>query len=301
MSERIRVLVTGGQGQLGSSLKQLENSGQADDIEFVIVDRSEADIADRRALSKLIMDVRPRVVLNAAAYTAVDSAETDSDTAMRVNGDAVKGLAEICLSEDVRLVQISTDFVFGVGHDTPIAVGAEPSPLSVYGHSKLVGERACLDILGENGLVVRTSWLYANGHPNFVNTMIRLMQTRNEIGVVDDQTGSPTACLVLAERLLCLIRKRARGVLHLTDAGQATWYEFAIAIRELASRHGLIDGKCEVRPITTRDYPTPAARPSYSVLDNSESVRLIGKSAPHWRSNLERLMADWTDPGAVQG
>ena len=294
MSSQTRILVTGYGGQLGSSLKKLTVTGSADGVEIIGVTRSELDVSNRSEFSQVVSAVKPQVVLNAAAYTAVDAAESDPETAMMVNGHAVRKMAEVCLDEDIRFVHISTDFVFGAGHKSPIQVDAEPDPQSVYGRSKLAGEQACLEVLGSKGLIIRTSWLYANGHSNFVNTMIGLMRTRDSIGVVDDQVGCPTWGHGLAERVVHLIKLNASGIFHLKDGGHATWYEFAQTIRDLACRHGIISDTCEVRPISTADYPTPAVRPHYSVLDGSRADLLVGYPAPDWRSNLAVCMSEWT-------
>lgn len=295
----LKILVTGGDGQLGASLGAMTGSPASEGVEIVRMDRDRLDVTSRAEFSRVLDSLRPDVVVNGAAYTAVDAAESEPERATALNADAVALMAEVCRATKTRLVHISTDFVFGDGHDSPIQVDAEPAPLSVYGRSKLGGERACLDILGSEAIVVRTSWLYAAGHRNFVSTMVRLMRTRDQIGVVDDQVGTPTSAITLSEALLKLIRIGAKGVHHLTDSGQASWYEFAVAIQEIGSRMGVLDPRCEVRPISTLEYPTPATRPSYSVLDKSETFRLLGGPTPDWRSSLERLMSTWVEVDPV--
>ena len=284
--------MTGGNGQIGCCMSELASSSRAQDIDVICVDRSHADITDRDAVSRLVAEVRPDVLVNGAAYTQVDDAESNPEIAMKVNGDAVRGLAEICLEERIRFLQISTDFVFGDGHDSPIKPDSLPNPLSVYGKTKLEGERACQDVLGSEALIVRTSWLYKAGHRNFVTTMMGLFRSRDEIGVVDDQIGSPTWGPSLAEGIVELLRHSVSGVVHYTDSGQASWWEFAKAIYETANKVGLIDEKCDIRPIPTSSYPTPATRPSYSVLDKSRTMEVLGHALPDWRSNLEIFMTE---------
>ncbi len=259
-----------------------------------VLSRSDLDITSRKDVLRVIGDQKPPVVVNAAAYTAVDRAESDPVRAFAVNRDGVRNLAEACLKTDARLIHVSTDFVFDGTASAPIPADAATRPLSVYGQSKLEGELACREVLGDKALIVRTAWVYAAGHPNFVTTMLRLMQERDELGVVADQVGTPTWAETLAQGILDLVELGAHGVHHLTDAGVASWYDFAVAIEELGRACSLLDRPCRIRPIRTADYPTPATRPSYGVLDKTATFNALGRVTPHWRESLGTCLAHWT-------
>ena len=194
-----------------------------------------------------------------------------------------------------HLLHVSTDFVFGQGHSSPIPADAITAPVSVYGRSKLAGERAVLDGLPKSGLVMRTAWVYAAHGSNFVRTMLRLMNERSEMGVVADQIGSPTSAQSLATALWRAAERRCTGVLQFTDAGVASWYDFAVAIQEEASQLGLLDaapGRLTLEPFTTADYPTPAVRPAYSVLDTAPTRAALGLDAVHWRLALRTTLQE---------
>ncbi len=278
-------LVTGAGGQLATALARRQD--------VVALAASDLDITDRDQVHVCLCEVRPQLVINAAAYTAVDRAESEPNRAFAVNRDGVRHLAEACLKTDARLVHVSTDFVFDGTASHPIPPDAATRPLSVYGQSKLEGEVACREILGDKSLIVRTAWVYAAGHPNFVTTMLRLMQERDELGVVADQLGTPTWAETLAQGILDLVELGANGVHHLTDAGVASWYDFAVAIEELGRAYSLLDRPCRIRPIRTADYPTPATRPSYGVLDKTATFNLLGRVTPHWRESLGTCLAHW--------
>ena len=281
-----KFLVTGGGGQLATSLdRRIENG--------VVLAASRLDITDRDAVFRAIREHRPEVVVNAAAYTQVDRAESEPELAHAVNVSGVEHLANACREVGARFVQISTDFVFSGDETTPRRPDDPTGPASVYGRTKLSGEEISIDILGDRALVVRTAWLYAAGHANFVATMIRLMSEREEISVVCDQTGSPTWIETLSGGLLDLVQGGAGGIYHLTDSGEASWYEFALAIEETGRDAGILEKPCRVNPIPTADYPTPATRPSYSVLDKSKTTEKLGMSTPHWRTSLARCLNEW--------
>ena len=280
----MRALVTGAGGQLGQALlatvpAQTEASGFT---------RAKLDIGDPAALRREIERVAPDVVINAAAYTAVDRAESEEAQAFRVNATGVVNLAEACAERKVRLVHISTDFVFDGGHSRPYRPADETAPQSIYGKSKLAGETAALSAPGN--LVVRTAWVYGNHGQNFVRTMLRLMRERKELRVVADQIGTPTHTRSLAWAIWSLIERDARGLLHFTDAGTASWYDFAVAIQEESVRLGLLAREIPIIPIATADYPTRATRPVYSVLDKSECWALLGAPARHWRAELRDML-----------
>ncbi len=282
---RAEMLVVGGGGQLADAVARR--------FGCAVLSRSDLDITSRKNVIRVIGDRKPSVVVNAAAYTGVDRAESEPDRAFAVNRDGVRHLAEACLGINARLVHVSTDFVFDGNASSPIPADAATRPLSVYGQSKLEGELACREILGDTALIVRTAWVYAAGHTNFVSTLLRLMRERDEVGIVADQIGTPTWAQTLADGIVDLIEVNARGVHHLTDAGVASWYDFAVAIEELGRANLLLDRPCRIRPIRTADYPTPATRPSYGVLDKTATFNLLGRVTPHWRESLGTCLAHW--------
>jgi dTDP-4-dehydrorhamnose reductase len=223
------------------------------------------------------------VVINCAAWTNVDGAEKEEATATRINGDAVGCLAERCKAVGAVLVHYSTDYVFDGNAGSPYAVDHPRAPLNAYGRSKAAGEQAIEQVAGEY-LLLRTSWLYAPWAKNFVRTMLRLGAQKPSLRVVDDQVGRPTSAESLAEISLRLLEREARGTLHVTDAGQCTWYELARATLQLAS------SSCKVEPCTSAEYPLPAKRPSYSVLDLAPTIALVGEP-PSWQDNLRSVVS----------
>ncbi len=288
----MRVLVTGGGGQLAEACEALDGT---DGHSVVAASPAELDVTDRSMVRERLKVEGPDVVVNAAAYTAVDEAEEEEVTATRVNGEAAGIIAEACHDSKIRMVQISTDFVFGRDAREPIRPDANPDPVSAYGRSKLLGERRVQEILGDDALIVRTAWLYASGHRNFVSTMLGLMRTRGEIRVVSDQIGTPTWVDTLARCVLRLAHDERSGMQHVTDSGVGSWYDFAIAIHDIGLEVGLLERSCDIEPIRTSEFPTPAERPSYSVLDKTQSFRLLGGSTPHWRRSLRRCLSEWRE------
>ena len=285
----MRVLVTGAGGQLGRALGTAGPPG----VELRMLDRSSLDIADPAAVADYCVAWRPEVILNAAAYTAVDLAESEPEAARLGNVTGPAALAGVAARTGARLVHVSTDFVFDGRASRPYAPGDPTDPLGEYGRSKLEGERAVLDALGERAIIVRTAWVYAASGRNFVTTMLRLMATRDEVRVVSDQVGSPTAAFSLAQVLWALAaRPDVSGVFHWTDAGVASWYDFAVAIAEEGHAAGLLERPVRVVPIMTEDYPTPARRPSYSVLDCRGTVQATGIQPRHWRENLRTVLQE---------
>ena len=294
----MKVLVTGGGGQLSTSLSRLHDQPleRGNRMEVVALGVNELDITVPDDVTRAFGIHQPDVVVNAAAYTAVDKAESEEDAAMRINVDGPRNLASTCRVDGVRFVQISTDFVFAGTGNSPIATDAEVGAVSVYGRSKEKGEDATREILGQDALIVRTAWVYAAGHSNFVASMLRLMATRHELGVVADQIGTPTWVTTLSSGLLELIGLGASGTHHLTDSGVASWYDFAVAIGEIGRECGLLKNECRIRPIRTADYPTPARRPAYGVLDKTSTFKLLGRPSPHWRESLASCLLNWSDP-----
>lgn len=281
----MKVLVTGVAGQLGRAL--LATTPESADV--LGLTRAQLDLADSSAIAALIARERPGLIINAAAYTAVDRAESDADAAYAINRDAAGVLANAAALAGAKLVHVSTDFVFDGRTDTPYAPDAPTAPLGVYGASKLAGEQAVRAALPD-ALVVRTAWVYAAAGQNFVRTMLRLMRERDEVRVVADQIGTPTHVKSLARAIWFLSAAGASDIYHWTDAGVASWYDFAVAVQEEALAAGLLSRAVPVRPIATSDYPTPARRPAYSVLDKRGTWALTGE-ARHWRAELRDCLS----------
>lgn len=280
----MKVLITGANGQLGQALQATAPAG----VSIIAMGSAELDICDAAAVEALFSAERPDAVFNAAAYTAVDKAESEEALAERLNAGAVAHLARAVALTGARLVHVSTDFVFDGLSGVPYAPDAPTAPLGAYGRTKLLGERAA----GPDALIVRTAWVYGSRGGNFVRTMLRLMAERDEVRVVADQIGTPTFAASLADALWRLDAAGAKGLFHYTDSGAASWYDFAVAIQEEALAIGLLERAVPIIPIETSDYPTPARRPHYSVLDKSATFALLGGPAPHWRVNLREMLKE---------
>lgn len=286
------VVVTGILGQLGWELER----SCPESVRLVGVDLPDVNITQPDQVARLFAQTRPHVVINAAAYTAVDRAEKEPQAAYAVNRDAVRLLAEACAQHGAHLVQISTDFVFDGTLSRPYRPDDAPNPLGVYGASKRAGEEVALDILKDLCTIVRTAWLYSSHGANFVKTMLRLFDERDEVRVVSDQVGTPTWAANLADFLWALLQKEPvpAGIYHFTDAGVASWYDFAVAVEEeTRAKRGK---RVWVRPIRTEEYPTPARRPSYSVLDKHSAWALWPRSPEHWREALRRMLRELDQP-----
>jgi dTDP-4-dehydrorhamnose reductase len=276
----MRVLVAGAAGQLGRALAATAPAG----VELIAPPEAEFDILDEAAVARVVAEARPALLVNAAAYTAVDRAESERDAAFAVNATAAGTLAAAAHGAGARFVHVSTDFVFDGTSALPYPPDAAPAPLGVYGESKLAGELAVF-AAHPLALLVRTAWVYAAQGNNFMRTMVRLMRERDELRVVADQVGTPTHADSLARAIWALDAAGATGSFHWTDAGVASWYDFAVAIQEEALAAGLLKRPARVVPIRTCDYPTPAKRPAMSVLDKSASWAITGPAA-HWRTEL---------------
>jgi dTDP-4-dehydrorhamnose reductase len=286
------VLVTGAGGQLGRALLATVPEGVA----VRGLTRAALDICDEGSVADCLDRDRPQLLINAAAYTAVDRAEDEPAAARRINTDAPRLMARLCAERGIRLLHVSTDFVFDGEQGHPYAPDAPARPLGVYGASKLAGETALREA-GGNTLIVRTGWVYSAGSGNFLNTMLRLHRARDELRVVADQVGTPTAALSLARALWAAAARPAlAGVYHYSDAGVCSWYDFAVAIGEEAQAAGLLAAPARVLPITTADYPTPARRPAFSVLDKTATWRDFDLEPRHWRAWLRATVADIAAP-----
>jgi dTDP-4-dehydrorhamnose reductase len=284
----MKILVTGVSGQVGSALR----NSVSPKVSFVGVSHSELDIGDAAAVGRFIRDLRPDVVINAAAYTAVDKAETDAATARRVNEEGAANLAREAAASGARLIHLSTDFVFDGESSRPYRPDDPTGPLGVYGATKLAGERA-VRALSANSVVLRTAWVYDASGRNFVRTMLRLMRERGSVNVVCDQVGTPTAAHSIAASIWAFVdRPQVNGVFHWTDSGVASWYDFAVAIAEEAVAAGLASTVATVLPISSADYATAARRPRFSVLDHSATAAALGMRPVHWRQNLRKVMGE---------
>ncbi|MCX5955265.1 MAG: dTDP-4-dehydrorhamnose reductase [Cyanobacteria bacterium] len=290
----MKVLLTGREGQLSTALQASLPEG----VILIATGRSELDLANQVACRLAVLEHQPDWVLNAGAYTAVDRAESEADRAMAINAGAPQAFAEALAETGGRLLQVSTDFVFNGAQGSPYRPDQALDPLGVYGATKAAGETAALALPGAR--VLRTSWVYGPVGKNFCLTMLRLHAMKaaagEPLGVVADQVGCPTATHTLAAACW-----RAIGIgtdadgprtLHWSDAGASSWYDFAVAIGELGVAAGLLERAAEVRPLTTADYPTPAQRPSYSLLDCTASRQSLAMDPIHWRASLAQVLAE---------
>jgi len=287
----MKVIVTGKDGQLGQAL--IDSAPQG--VELMATGRDQLNLADAGACRRIVLEFQPDWVISAGAYTAVDRAESEPDLAMAVNAGAPGAFAEALAETGGKLLQVSTDFVFNGSQGHPYQPGQAMQPLGVYGKTKAAGESAALRSLAPEKLtILRTSWVYGPVGKNFCLTMLRLHSQKAEagtsLGVVADQVGCPTSTLTLANACWAATARHGGGVLHWCDAGATSWYDFAIAIGELGVSAGLLNETAQVNPLTTADYPTPAERPSYSLLDCTSSRQALDLQATHWRSALRAVL-----------
>lgn len=289
------VLVTGAGGQLGKALLATVPPGSS----VLGCGEDELDITDAAAVREACDRLAPRVIVNAAAWTAVDRAEAEPAAAWAVNRDGVAHLAKAAAAIGARLVQVSTDFVFDGTRGRPWLPEDPAHPLGVYGASKLAGEEALRASAAQDWLILRTAWVYAAEGKNFVNTMLGLMRRGQALRVVADQIGTPTWAGGLAGAIWRAIATGLTGVHHWTDAGVASWYDFAVAIQEEALAIGLLERPVAIKPIRTEDYPTPARRPACSVLDKTATWNALAMTAPHWRESLRSMLGELAAPGAA--
>lgn len=285
-----RAIITGGLGQLGWELKRTRPSSW----EVWITDIDEMDITRAESVSKAFDDFRPDLVINAAAYTAVDRAEDEKEIAFRVNRDGVKNIALESKRLGCRIIHISTDFVFDGNSGVPYRPGDMPRPINTYGSSKLAGEEVLENLYPEGSVVVRTAWLYSVHGNNFVKTMLGLFARESVVKVVCDQIGTPTWAFNLARFLWfvadCYETPFRNRFYHFTDAGVASWYDFAVAIEE--ETRPWRDRPVEVIPILSKDFPTKALRPHFSVLDKEDTWKFWNEKPRHWREALREMLRE---------
>ena len=288
----MKVLVTGANGQLARELALAIPEG----VKLVALGRQELDITDRDRVLEVVERHRPDVIVNAAAYTAVDLAEKESERAHAVNSQGAANVAESATAVRARVIQLSTDYVFDGRKSTPYLPEDPTSPLCVYGASKAEAERRLIEVTKGEALIIRSAWLYSVHGNNFVRTMLGLLRSRDEVRVVADQVGTPTWAKSLARALWSAVTKGdLKGIWHWTDAGVASWYDFAVAIQEEARAIGLVDRSIHIRPVRTEDYPTPARRPAYSVLDKTTTWSALGIAILHWREALRGMLREVRD------
>jgi dTDP-4-dehydrorhamnose reductase len=282
------ILVTGANGQLGWELGQLVDSYPA--FKFVFVDRSQLDLSLPDTFEKIIHAIKPDCIVNTAAYTAVDKSETEKELAYTVNATAVQELARISKVLSIPFITYSTDYVFDGEANQPYQSSTKMDPVNYYGSTKAAGETLAMEA-NEHTIVIRTSWVFSSHGNNFVKTMMRLMKERESLNIVADQKGRPTYAKDLAIATMKMIEalhagKTMNGVYHYANTGETTWFDFAAKIKAIA---GLT---CALNPIETKDFPTPAKRPAYSVLDTSKIEEALSLSIPHWEDALSNCMKE---------
>ena len=274
-----KILVTGSNGQLGKELKELAASFLH--FDFVFLSREDLPIHHPELVRNSFKAHHPQYCINCAAYTAVDKAESEKELAFQINGDAVGVLAAVCKEYNCRFIHISTDYVFDGAASVPYKEDSHVNPQSIYGSSKLEGEKQALQF-NPDSVIIRTSWVYSAFGKNFVKTMLKLMNEKEQISVVNDQQGSPTYAFDLGEIILQIISSQSwqPGIYHYGNDGVISWYDFAVAIKELSG------SKCKINPISTSQYPTPAKRPAYSVLDKTKIQQTFGIVLKDWKDSL---------------
>ncbi len=295
----MKVLILGAAGQLGRALWET----RPPEIDCLAYARTDLDLARLEAIEPAIRRAGADLILNAAAYTAVDRAETEAEAARSVNARAPTELARIASRDSIRLVHVSTDFVFPGDRGRPWRPDDPVAPVNRYGESKAQGEAGIRAMAPDHSVIVRTGWVYAPWGNNFFRTVLRLLGEREALRVIDDQTGTPTSALTLARFLWQVgVGTGLTGILHWSDAGVASWYDFACAIQEEALEQGLLPRSIPIHPIPTEAYPLPARRPAQSLLDKSATIERVGFEPTHWRIALGEIMRRWAEsPGTMGG
>ncbi len=295
----MNILVTGSNGQLGSELRELtkHSAPSTKHYNFYFTDRTTLDITNQDAIKHFCIKNDIKIIINCAAYTAVDKAEDDAVNADKVNHLAVKYLAQVAKEKNIKLIHVSTDYVFDGTNHKPYTETDITNPNGVYGQTKLDGEKALQAINPKNSIIIRTSWVYSSFGNNFVKTMLRLGKEKEQLGVIFDQVGTPTYARDLAVALLrmlsveCLVFSDDVEIYNFSNEGVASWYDFAKAIFELS------DIECEVKPIETKEYPTPATRPHYSLLNKAKIKSTFNLEIPYWKDSLNECIRRILDDG----
>ncbi len=284
----MNIAIIGKSGQLAFELsRKLEDS----EHRVTYLGRDDIDITSAASIEEKLSPLSIDVLINASAYTAVDKAEEDTDACNAINALAVKNLAAFCKNSGAFMVHVSTDYVFNGQKGSPYLTNDPIEPQGAYGRSKAAGEKALLEILPQASCLIRTAWVYSAHGNNFVKTMLRLMDEKPQLAVIDDQVGTPTWAKGLAEACISAAENKTIGVYHWTDEGVASWYDFALAIQELGVKKGLLSKEIPILPIPSSQYPTPAKRPHYSVLDKQTAREAFASSKPtHWRKQLAHML-----------
>jgi len=277
MNDKPKILVTGANGQLGKDIRDL--SSLYPEFEFLFLSREDMPIHHFELVRNFFNTVKPAYCINCAAYTAVDRAESEKELAYQINGEAVGVLAAVCKEHNTKFVHISTDYVFNGEATYPYTENFPTDPINVYGASKLEGEKQAMQ-LNPDCIIIRTSWVYSSHGKNFVKTLMRLINEKNTISVVDDQVGSPTYAADLAEVILKIIPDWKPGIYNFSNEGIISWFDFAMTIKEI------MKSNCDVKPISTAEYPTPAKRPAYSVLDKAKIQETFKVKLKDWKESL---------------
>lgn len=280
------VIVTGKNGQLGWELQQLAVALE-EQYHFIFTDRTNLNLSDPSTIAPLFEQFQPNYFINCAAYTTVDKAETEKELALTINGTAVGEIARCCEKQHCQLISISTDYVFDGNGTAPYKTDTVANPVNYYGYSKLVGEQLALKN-NPSSIIIRTSWVYSQHGNNFVKTMLRLMKEKSELKIVNDQIGCPTFAADLAKAIISMLHEiqsgnKHAGIYHYSNSGVISWFDFAVAIKKLANL------PTALYPITTAEFPTPAKRPAYSVMDTSKIIADFGIGIPHWEESLRQF------------
>ncbi len=282
----MKILLLGANGQLGWELSRTCPSNML----LTTCDHPKVDFLSSTSIQDCIKKANPDWIINTAAYTAVDQAQKEKEKAFRINYEAVRQIVLLAKEKNIKLVHISTDYIFSGEHFKPITPDQTPAPQSIYGESKLKGEQVVQKHLKDDSIIIRTAWLYSSHGANFVKTMLKLMQEKESLTVVDDQVGTPTWANGLAKTIWISIEKKLFGTHHWTDAGVASWYDFAVAIQEQALTIGLLKKEIPITPVPSTQFITLAKRPSYSILDKQATWQATGIIPVHWRVQLTTLL-----------
>jgi len=282
----MKILIIGKNGQLGKSIKRIVSSKEQSD-DFIFIDRNNLNLSQSENISQYFKKHSPDIIVNCAAYTAVDKAESETDLTNQINNLAVKELATVAQKSNIKLIHISTDYVFDGNNSQPYTETDKTNPINIYGKTKLAGEQSIQEIMPFNAIIIRTSWVYSEYGNNFVDTMLKLGKNRNELDIVSDQIGSPTYASDLAGTILKITKNKefietgqSTQVYHYSNTGECSWSEFAEEIFRLSKI------QCTVNSITTEQYPTPAQRPKNTIMNKDKIIKRMGVKIPDWKHSL---------------